>query len=145
MAERSPPGDAITVIVLTYNAAPSIARTIRSARRLSADIRVVDSFSTDDTVARCEALGCEVVSHAFSTYAEQRNWAIARFATAAWQLHFDADEELTPALVTAIRALDLAATPHAGKLSQPDEFQCTDDGGARDGPTARRRQTSLGA
>ncbi len=112
MAE--PHGDAITVIVLTYNSAASIERTIRSARRLSADVRVVDSFSTDDTVAICERLGCEVVSHAFTTYAEQRNWAIDRCATAAWQLHLDADEELTPALVMAIRAIDLAATPHAG-------------------------------
>lgn len=115
MRDDPPPaGGAITVIILTYNSAASIARTIRSAQQVGADIRIVDSFSTDDTVAICQALGCAVEQRAFSTYADQRNWAIDHLACAPWQFHLDADEEVTPALAAAIRGIDLAATHHSG-------------------------------
>lgn len=115
MGEVPGADDRISVVVLTFNSSASIARTLRSATRLSSHICVVDSFSTDDTVAICETFGCEVVQHAFRNYADQRNWAIAHFSDLRpWQLHIDADEEMTPDLVAAIRTIDLDATPHGG-------------------------------
>lgn len=105
----------ISAIILTYNSAASIARTIEAARLVSDDIHVVDSFSGDDTVAICEALGCHVVQRAFANYADQRNWAIDNLQLAYdWQLHLDADEELEADLAAAIKNIDFSRCPHDG-------------------------------
>jgi glycosyltransferase involved in cell wall biosynthesis len=108
---------AISVVVLTFNSAPSIARTLRSVQAISDDIHVVDSFSQDDTVAICEAMGCKVVQHPFDNYAAQRNWAIDTLPLAhEWQLHVDADEELEPALQDALKRADLTGAAADGYI-----------------------------
>lgn len=99
----------ISIVLLSFNSTATIGRTIRSLRSLSDDIHVVDSFSKDDTVELCLSLGCNVVQRPFSNYAEQRNWAIDNLPLRCeWQMHVDADEELTPELNKAIAGLDLA-------------------------------------
>lgn len=106
-----PSSAAISVVILTYNSAASVGRTIRSLQSLSDDIHVVDSFSNDDTVAICRSLGCQVQQRAFRHYADQRNWTIDSLSLRhGWQFHVDADEELTPELADAIASLDLAHT-----------------------------------
>jgi glycosyltransferase involved in cell wall biosynthesis len=95
-----------TVIVLTFNSEDSLRATLERAREVSDEIFVVDSFSTDGTVALARGLGATVVEHAFENYGAQRNWAIAELpVTRAWQLHLDADEVMDAELVAAIRAL----------------------------------------
>lgn len=96
------------VIVLTFNSANVIEQTIRAALEASREIFVVDSGSTDDTVARVSALGCHVVQRPFKHYADQRNWAIDEFgARTQWQLHLDADEVLDATAISEIaRALE---------------------------------------
>lgn len=82
-------------ILLTFNSASVIERTVRAARRVTPLVFVVDSYSSDDTVDIVRALGCEVVQRPFAHYAEQRNWAIEHFGPRLrWQLHLDADEVL---------------------------------------------------
>lgn len=107
----------ISAVILTFNSAASIRRTLSALTQVAGEVLVVDSFSTDDTKAICESLGCTVVQRPFVHYADQRNWAIDtlpfRFP---WQLHVDADEELTPELVRAIQALDLDADDLAGYM-----------------------------
>ena len=79
------------VIVLTHNSAHVIDRTLRAALEVSPGVHVVDSGSTDDTVAIATALGCQVVHRPFKHYADQRNWAMDEFGhRSAWQLHLDA-------------------------------------------------------
>jgi glycosyltransferase involved in cell wall biosynthesis len=88
-----------TVIILSYNSRESLAATLTSIAPLTDDILVVDSGSTDDTLEIAAAFGARVHSHAFHNYGDQRNWAIDNIlAKCAWQLHLDADEQLTPAL-----------------------------------------------
>lgn len=95
-----------TVVILTFNCAPIIGETVAQARKVSADIRVVDSYSTDGTPEIVRAAGCEVVQRAFKDYADQRNWAIQQVPPGpGWQLHLDADEVLDEAAVAAIRAV----------------------------------------
>lgn len=107
----------IAIVLLTFNSAASIGRTLDSLAGLSDDIHVVDSFSTDETVALCRARGARVVQRAFKNYAEQRNWAIANLTLRhSWQLHVDADEELEPSLRDAIAALDLGSSTVDGYL-----------------------------
>jgi glycosyltransferase involved in cell wall biosynthesis len=95
-----------SVIILAFNSVDSIEATLVQARGVSDDIHVVDSFSTDDTVALCLQRGAQVLQHAFENYGAQRNWAIDNVVPRySWQLHLDADERLTPELIASIRAL----------------------------------------
>jgi glycosyltransferase involved in cell wall biosynthesis len=95
-----------TVCVLSFNSRDTIERTIESALRVSPEVIVVDSGSTDGTVELATAAGAKVLQHPFENYGLQRNWAIHEVPhTYRWQLHLDADERLTDALVDEIRAL----------------------------------------
>lgn len=100
-----------SIVLLTFNSEASIRRTLSALEGLSDDIHVVDSFSTDSTVAICESLGCKVVQHPFEHYSAQRNWAIDNLTLLhPWQLHIDADEEMEPALADELGQIDLGAT-----------------------------------
>ena len=104
------------VIILTYNSSMTLDQTIRSARLVSDEIYVVDSYSQDNTLSLAESLGAHVLQHAFENYGKQRNWAIENIATPArWQLHLDADECMDQTLCAAIAALP-EDTEHAGFL-----------------------------
>jgi glycosyltransferase involved in cell wall biosynthesis len=95
-----------SVVILTYNSELSIAETLRSVLPLTDDIHVVDSFSKDSTVAIAGGLGASVTEHVFESYGAQRNWAIDNLPLRySWQLHLDADERLTLALLSEIGAL----------------------------------------
>lgn len=85
------------------------------ARRLSEDVHVVDSFSTDATLDICARSGAKVVQRAFSNYSDQRNWAIDNLDLRhQWQLHLDADEEMSPDLIERIAEIDFAQVPCDG-------------------------------
>src|ERR1700754_454673 len=95
-----------SVIILAFNSSDTIETTLKQAREISDDLHVVDSFSTDDTIALCRHHGAEVIQHAFENYGAQRNWAIDNLVLRyPWQLHLDADERLTPELIASIRSL----------------------------------------
>jgi len=87
-----------SALILTHNESLNIRRCLESLQGCD-DVVVVDSFSTDDTVAIAESLGARVLARGFDTFASQRNWGVehGRFRH-AWILHLDADECLTPAL-----------------------------------------------
>lgn len=95
-----------SVILLTFNSEETLGATLSSARRLSDEIFVVDSFSKDGTVELARSMGATVVQHPFENYGAQRNWAIDYLPiTRPWQLHLDADEWMDEELVAAIQAL----------------------------------------
>lgn len=104
----------LSVIILTFNAEATIGATLASAARVSDDIHVVDSGSTDGTLAIVAASGATLVHHPFENYGAQRNWAIQTLALKhPWQLHLDADERLSEELVGAI--LELKARDFPGE------------------------------
>ena len=95
-----------SVIILAFNSVDTLGATLAQAQEISDDLYVVDSFSTDDTVALSRRHGAQVVQHPFENYGAQRNWAIDHVSSRyAWQLHLDADERLTPELIASIRSL----------------------------------------
>jgi glycosyltransferase involved in cell wall biosynthesis len=112
-AERVQDGDTttaesmrISVVILTFNSELTIAKTLECARCVSDDIHVVDSYSKDRTLQIAESYGARIVQHPFLHYGDQRNWAIDNLSFQyGWQLHLDADEFLSPALIAAIEAL----------------------------------------
>jgi glycosyltransferase involved in cell wall biosynthesis len=65
----------------------------------SDDVLVVDSGSSDDTVAIARAAGARVLVRPFDSFAGQRNFAMDTGAFRhRWVLHLDAEEVVTPAL-----------------------------------------------
>jgi glycosyltransferase involved in cell wall biosynthesis len=110
----------ITVIVPTRNEAKHIRRCVGSARGLGRVI-VVDSGSTDGTQCIAREHGAEVVEHAWTGYAAQKNWALDALAiTTPWVLFLDADEYLTAAAADAIRTA--AASSRAGGYLLPRAY-----------------------
>src|SRR5258708_14604500 len=96
----------LSVVILTYNSEASIGATLDSAARVSDDIHVVDSGSTDGTLAIVAQSGAHLTRHPFESYGAQRNWAIDTLALRhGWELHLDADERLSEPLIAAIEAL----------------------------------------
>lgn len=113
VSQLPPSTTALGVIVLTFNSASVIERTLWAALEVSRSVFIVDSGSSDDTVAIATRLGCEVVNRPFKHYADQRNWAIDEFgARSDWQLHLDADEVLDAVAIAEIRRV-LAAPGEA--------------------------------
>jgi glycosyltransferase involved in cell wall biosynthesis len=93
----------ITAIVLTHNETLHIGRCLERLRHWCAKIVVVDSFSSDDTVAIARAAGAEVHSRAFINQAEQFQWALDTIPIpTGWVVRVDADEYFEPALIAEI-------------------------------------------
>lgn len=90
---------AVTVIILTYNEEKNIRACLASVIDFSENIFVVDSGSTDQTIAIASEYNVKVVSNPFENYAQQRNWAISTLPISTdWILNIDADHRLTQEL-----------------------------------------------
>lgn len=101
----------ISVIILTFNSELTIRNTLECARRVSDDIHIVDSYSTDHTLQIAESYGAQIVQHPFVHYGDQRNWTIDNLTFKhEWQLHLDADEFLSPELIAEIEKLKVASS-----------------------------------
>jgi glycosyltransferase involved in cell wall biosynthesis len=101
----------LTVLILTKDEEANLPTTLASLAELGATVVVVDSGSTDRTVELARAAGCEVHHHAFTTQAEQVNWALDHLPLdTPWVMRLDADERVTPELVRELRAA-LPAAP----------------------------------
>lgn len=98
----------VSVIVITRDEARNVGGALESVHWAD-DIVVVDSGSTDDTVAVARRHTDRVVTHAWPGYGAQKNYA-AGLAAHDWVLSLDADERVTPALAHEIRGL-LSAGP----------------------------------
>ena len=99
----------ITPLVLTFNEAPNIARTL-GLLDWAKEIVLLDSFSTDDTreIARRVHPGVRIVERVFDSFASQCNFGLAQVAT-PWVLSIDADYVLTREFVEEIKTLQGAA------------------------------------
>jgi glycosyltransferase involved in cell wall biosynthesis len=89
----------LSVIILTNNESKHIGRCIKSLLSITDKIFIIDSFSTDNTVAIGESLGATVVQNTWVSYAFQFNYGILNnpFQT-KWIMRMDADEYITPEL-----------------------------------------------
>jgi len=97
--------DSVAVVILTFNSAGVIERTVHAAQQVSSSVICVDSGSTDGTPDIVRRLGCDVHSRPFKHYADQRNWAIQTLGSAyTWQLHLDADEVLDKLAIGSLRS-----------------------------------------
>lgn len=87
----------ISVFIITRNEAARIARTITAAKAFAGQVVVVDSGSTDDTVAIAKDLGAQVFHNDWQGYGQQKRFAEDQ-CTETWLFNLDADEVVTPQL-----------------------------------------------
>lgn len=102
----------LSVIIITRNEADNIVDCLASVA--FADERIVlDSGSTDQTVALARAAGARVeVADDWPGFGPQKNRALA-LARGKWVLSLDADERITPALARQIQTV--LADPDAAR------------------------------
>ena len=103
----------ITGIIITLNEEKNIQDAIFSLQQICNEIIVVDSCSHDKTREMAEKAGAKVYVQAYLGDGIQKNIGL-QYATNRWIFSMDADERLTPELVAAINAIDLAGTNYWG-------------------------------
>jgi glycosyltransferase involved in cell wall biosynthesis len=96
----------ISGLVITFNESKNIVECLRSLKRVCDDIVVVDSNSSDDTVALAQAEGAQVISQVFLGDGPQRSVGLP-YCRHAWVLNLDADERLEDDLVAYLQQTDL--------------------------------------
>ncbi len=100
LAERKLP---ISLVVITKNEAPCLAKCLESANFVS-EIVVVDSGSTDETVKIAEGFGAKVFHQDWLGFGPQKQFAV-NCASYDWVLCLDADEYLSPKLKASLQDL----------------------------------------
>ncbi|GGE83976.1 glycosyltransferase family 2 protein [Sphingomonas prati] len=103
VADRDRATPDLTVVILTFNEAHHIERSIASVATIARDVLVIDSFSTDDTVERARRAGARVLQNRFVNQARQFQWGLEHGDIAsAWIMRLDADEVIEPDLAAEL-------------------------------------------
>jgi glycosyltransferase involved in cell wall biosynthesis len=97
-----------TATIITYNEASHIVDCIRSVDWF-AEVLVVDSGSTDETVALARAAGAKVIENPWPGFGLQKQFGIDH-ASHGWVFSLDADERVSETLKDSLLTL-LAAEP----------------------------------
>lgn len=87
----------LSAIVITKNEARNIKRCLRSLVNWVDEIIILDSGSTDNTVAICQQFTSQVYITDWPGYGPQKNRAL-QLAKSHWILSIDADEWVSPKL-----------------------------------------------
>jgi glycosyltransferase involved in cell wall biosynthesis len=115
----------ITPLILTYNEAPNIGRTLRQLY-WAGDIVIVDSFSDDETseiVSACPR--ARVFRRKFDSHEKQWNFALNETGISSeWVLALDADYVLTPDFIEELKGLN----PETGVAGYSANFVYCIDG-----------------
>jgi glycosyltransferase involved in cell wall biosynthesis len=86
-------------IILTYNEEVHLGRLLQSASDLNAPIFILDSGSTDKTIAIGEQYGATFLQHQFENHPTQWDYALKNFPVKTpWVICLDADQVVTPEL-----------------------------------------------
>ena len=107
------PRPPVSAVLITRNAERLLAQVLAAVQWCD-EILVVDSGSTDGTIAIANRAGARVLKHDFEGYGPQKAWAVTQAAN-DWVLVIDADEIVTPELQREIeRRLDRDGGKFAG-------------------------------
>ena len=91
----------ISAYIISLNEEENIARAITSVSWMD-EVVVLDSGSTDDTLAIARSLGAKTAVEPFAGYSTQKNRAM-KLCGSEWLFNIDADEEMTAELADSIR------------------------------------------
>ncbi|WP_316832704.1 glycosyltransferase family 2 protein [Pedobacter aquatilis] len=94
-------------IILTYNEAIHLPRLLDSIKDLGAPLFILDSCSTDSTLAIAASYGAEVKTNPFENHPQQWDFALKNFdIQTPWIIGLDADQMVTPELFKLLSAFD---------------------------------------
>lgn len=96
--------------MITLNESDRVERAIRSVEGIADEIIVVDSGSSDGTIALCQRLGAKVIHNPWPGYGPQKRFAEDQ-ASHDWILNLDADEWLSEGLRGELKAVLSAPLP----------------------------------
>lgn len=126
----------ITVIINAYNEEKNLSDCIKSAKLLTDDVILIDTGSTDNTVAIAKKLGVTIYDFPRSFYVEpSRKFGIEK-AKGDWLFILDADERITEELAKEVRKtlnsprdchVASANAPRNDKITQRDPAEGDDD------------------
>ena len=85
----------LSVVIISLNEEKNIGRCIDSVKDIADEILLLDSHSTDQTVAIAESKGAIVKKEVFQGYIQQINLAV-ELASHDYIFSLDADEALDP-------------------------------------------------
>ena len=91
----------LSVVIISFNEEKNIGRCIDSVKAVADEILILDSSSTDQTVAIAESRGAIVKQEVFKGFIQKKNKAV-ELATYDYVLSLDADEALNPILSDSI-------------------------------------------
>lgn len=91
----------LSVVLIVRNEEANLAECLARVRDIADEIVVLDSGSTDATVAVAEQFGACVATRPFDDFGRQKQAALER-ARGEWILSIDADERVTPELAQEI-------------------------------------------
>lgn len=91
----------LSVCVITFNEEDNIRDCLQSVS-WAEEMVIVDSFSSDATVAIASEFTDKVIKHEWAGYIRQKTYALEN-ATHDWALCLDADERVTPELAEEIK------------------------------------------
>ena len=95
----------LTILITTFNEADHIKAILNNVINWASEIIIVDSFSTDETVAIIQQFdGIILFQRKYSGPADQKNWAIPQ-AKYPHVLILDADERVTPAFKQEVETM----------------------------------------
>jgi len=106
----------LAIIVLTHNEELHLERCLKSLIDVSAEVFVVDSYSSDKTEDIAKKYNAHFVQNAWTSHAGQLNWAIENCPIQSdWVMRVDADEFLSKELSNSIsRDLDKISAKYSG-------------------------------
>jgi len=91
-------------IILTYNEEIHLPRLLASIQSLDAPLFVLDSGSTDNTIATAEKFGAAILQRPFENHPQQWDYALKNFPVQTpWVICLDADQVVTPELNQRLR------------------------------------------
>ncbi|HEX8705295.1 MAG TPA: glycosyltransferase [Myxococcaceae bacterium] len=103
----------ISCCLIVKNEAPRLPALFEGLRGFVDELVVVDTGSSDGTVACAREAGATVVEHVTTNLALARNIALEH-ARGDWVLSLDADERMTPAELRALRELTTTGAESVG-------------------------------
>jgi len=108
----------LSVFIIAKNEADRIPTAIRAVRDWVDEVIVIDSGSSDGTVAVSESLGARVVFNEWPGYGPQKVLGESQCRN-AWLLNLDADEEVSSELGVEIRNLFAHGEPGCSAYTLP--------------------------
>jgi len=110
----------LSAVLITRNVAPVLGACLESLSFVD-DIVIVDSASTDETLAIAARHGARVVQKEWLGFGRQKQFAVEQ-AKHDWVLCVDSDERISPELAESIRAAMAAPVSPVYRMARCNRF-----------------------